>query len=49
MEKRKKQSSKAEYLKKYDKAMGPLGSLGSALIPYAIIIGLFVAILMWVL
>lgn len=49
MEKRKKQSSKAEYLKKYDKAMGPLGSLGSGLVPYALIIVLFVVIIWYVL
>ena len=45
--KRQKQSSKAEYLKKYDKSMQPLSSLGSGLVGKALLALLFVAILMF--
>ena len=43
--KRQRQSSKAEYLAKYDKSMQPLGSLGGALVPYTLLVLSFVAIL----
>ena len=46
--KRQKQSSKAEYLKKYDKSMQPLLSLGSGLVGKALLVLLFVVILMFV-
>ena len=43
--KRQRQSSKAEYLAKYDKSMQPLGSLRGALVPYTLLVLSFVAIL----
>ncbi len=46
--KRQKQSSKAEYLKKYDKSMQPLSSLGSGLVGKALLVILFIAILIFV-
>ncbi|NSW88409.1 hypothetical protein CL651_001470 [bacterium] len=43
--KRQKQSSKAEYLAKYDKAMQPIGSLGNAVVAYALLVVCFIGIL----